>query len=452
MLMILPILTLISALSISATAAYFSIVGLATMFPGAQGAIILMGSVLEVGKIVAAIWLHTNWNKTSRLIRYYLLISVGVLMLITSMGIFGFLSKSYIVHEAESNKEIAKISQIENKITRENSLIERLESSIEELKQDKTSQDSTKVNFISLEESRITKLNEIAKSSISSEHEDIGRWRDRVTALDQRIQEMRSKGGIFSNKKKNTEEESEKQKEERLSIKTKISLAETNIQELKNRNRKDIENIQEKIETFQNSVIENTKNKSEEPEIRKQVNESLSKIENLEREKFDFQKRVSELEVEVGPVKYIVELFSDLGKKDLGLGSAVRIVIIALIFVFDPLAVLLVVISVGSFEKSPQKINKEQNKLKQIEKESEAKLNEMKKNSEEEINEMKQGLKQESEKLKQEILNQKLKQKEELKDIKEVIEKKNEATRGFMFGENRETNNTSNTNWKSEGP
>ena len=373
-------------------------------------------------------------------------------MLITSMGIFGFLSKSYIVHEAESNKEIAKISQIENKITRENSLIERLESSIEELKQDKTSQDSTKVNFISLEESRITKLNEIAKSSISSEHEDIGRWRDRVTALDQRIQEMRSKGGIFSNKKKNTEEESEKQKEERLSIKTKISLAETNIQELKNRNRKDIENIQEKIETFQNSVIENTKNKSEEPEIRKQVNESLSKIENLEREKFDFQKRVSELEVEVGPVKYIVELFSDLGKKDLGLGSAVRIVIIALIFVFDPLAVLLVVISVGSFEKSPQKINKEQNKLKQIEKESEAKLNEMKKNSEEEINEMKQGLKQESEKLKQEILNQKLKQKEELKDIKEVIEKKNEATRGFMFGENRETNNTSNTNWKSEGP
>ena len=94
----LSILTLISALSISATAAYFSIIGLATMFPGSQGAIIIMGSVLEVGKIIAAIWVHLNWKRISFLMKSYLCFAVFTLMLITSMGIFGFLSKSYILH------------------------------------------------------------------------------------------------------------------------------------------------------------------------------------------------------------------------------------------------------------------------------------------------------------------------------------------------------------------
>jgi len=349
--MTLSIFTLISALSISATAAYFSIIGLATMFPGSQGSIIIMGSVLEVGKIIAAIWLHANWKNLSFFIKAYLSFAVTILMLITSMGIFGFLSKSYIVHEAEANKEVAQISQIDNKIAREQDLIKRYEKSIQEIKKDKTSEDSTKVNFITLEESRITKLNEISRASISSEQEDINRWRSRLDALDKILEEIESKGGIFSNKKKKLEEENEKQSEERSELKLKMSRSEENIQLIKQNNASDIAKIQEKIESFQNAVIENTQHKSEEPEIRSLINESLAKIEELEREKFDFEKRVRELEVEVGPVKYIVELFSDLGKKDLGLGTAVRIVIIALIFVFDPLAVLLVVVSVSSFAK-----------------------------------------------------------------------------------------------------
>ena len=294
---------------------------------------------------------NSFWKNLSFFIKAYLSFAVTILMLITSMGIFGFLSKSYIVHEAEANKEVAQISQIDNKIAREQDLIKRYEKSIQEIKKDKTSEDSTKVNFITLEESRITKLNEISRTSISSEQEDINRWRSRLDALDKILEEIESKGGIFSNKKKKLEEENEKQSEERSELKLKISQSEENIQLIKKNNASDIAKIQEKIESFQNAVIENTQNKSEEPEIRSLINESLTKIEELEREKFDFEKRVRELEVEVGPVKYIVELFSDLGKKDLGLGTAVRIVIIALIFVFDPLAVLLVVVSVSSFAK-----------------------------------------------------------------------------------------------------
>jgi len=102
--MIFAIFTLLSALSISAIAAYFSIIGLATIFPGSIEAVIAMGAALEVGKIVAAIWLHKNWKSAPTTLKIYLFSAILVLMGITSMGIFGFLSKSHIEHEQNSVK------------------------------------------------------------------------------------------------------------------------------------------------------------------------------------------------------------------------------------------------------------------------------------------------------------------------------------------------------------
>ena len=117
--MFFAILTLVCALSISAIAAYFSIIGLATIFPGSTTAVVIMGSVLEVGKIAAAVWLHRNWKQAPRLIKGYLTGAVLVLMGITSMGIFGFLSKAHIEHQHTLDKSTAIISQIDNKISRE---------------------------------------------------------------------------------------------------------------------------------------------------------------------------------------------------------------------------------------------------------------------------------------------------------------------------------------------
>ena len=105
--MIFYILVLLSALSISGTGAYFSILGLATMFPGSTTEVIVMGGVLEVGKIIAAIWLHLNWKSANKLMRFYLTGAVIVLMFITSMGIFGFLSKAHIEHSYLTDKEVA---------------------------------------------------------------------------------------------------------------------------------------------------------------------------------------------------------------------------------------------------------------------------------------------------------------------------------------------------------
>ncbi len=89
--MFLVLFIFLSAVSISVTAAYFSIIGLATMFPGSKEAIIIMGATLEVGKLVAAVWLHKEWHTAFRFIRTYLLLAVIILSAITSMGICGFL-------------------------------------------------------------------------------------------------------------------------------------------------------------------------------------------------------------------------------------------------------------------------------------------------------------------------------------------------------------------------
>jgi len=89
----LPFLT---AIALSGIAAYYSVIGLAQIFPGSFWPIILMGSILEVAKLVTVSWLYNNWNNTIRVMRYYFLSAIVLLMVITSMGIFGYLSKAHL--------------------------------------------------------------------------------------------------------------------------------------------------------------------------------------------------------------------------------------------------------------------------------------------------------------------------------------------------------------------
>ena len=89
-------LTLLSALLLSGIAAYYSIIGLAAIFTGAFWPIVFMGSVLELSKLVTTSWLYRNWKTCPLLLKSYLTFAVIILMIITSMGIFGFLSKSHI--------------------------------------------------------------------------------------------------------------------------------------------------------------------------------------------------------------------------------------------------------------------------------------------------------------------------------------------------------------------
>jgi hypothetical protein len=102
-----------SAIALSAVAAYYSVIGLAQIFPGSYWPIIIMGSVLEISKLVTVSWLYNNWNDTVRVMRYYFLIAIILLMLITSMGIFGYLSKAHLDTNVNINANSVQLKTLE---------------------------------------------------------------------------------------------------------------------------------------------------------------------------------------------------------------------------------------------------------------------------------------------------------------------------------------------------
>jgi hypothetical protein len=130
--MILAYLLLLTGLTISAVAIYYSVVGLTAIFSAAAIPIIIMGSALEVGKLVCASWLKANWERAPRFIKYYMIIAVVVLMLITSMGIFGFLSKAHNDQTLVSGDVGSKIAIYDEKIK---TAKENIEADRKQLKQ-----------------------------------------------------------------------------------------------------------------------------------------------------------------------------------------------------------------------------------------------------------------------------------------------------------------------------
>ncbi|MCA1806963.1 MAG: hypothetical protein LC687_03800, partial [Actinobacteria bacterium] len=119
--MLIAVLALITALAISAVAIYYSVAGLVAIFAAAAIPIIIMGGVLEVSKLVTAVWLHRNWHIATWWLKTYLSTAVVVLMFITSMGIFGFLSKAHIEQTAGAQQSVAQIEQITERIERNQS-------------------------------------------------------------------------------------------------------------------------------------------------------------------------------------------------------------------------------------------------------------------------------------------------------------------------------------------
>lgn len=117
-------LTLLSGLTISAVAIYYSVAGLVSIFAAAAVPIIVMGAVLEISKLIATVWLKINWSRAPAFIRTYLLIAIAILMLITSMGIFGFLSKAHSDQSLVSGDVQSKIAVYDEKIKTEKENIE----------------------------------------------------------------------------------------------------------------------------------------------------------------------------------------------------------------------------------------------------------------------------------------------------------------------------------------
>ena len=352
--MVFAIAILVSALSISCVGAYFSIIGLSTIFPGSPTAVIIMGVVLEVGKLMAALWLHKNWKQAGMLIKSYLCFAVLVLIGITSMGIFGFLSKSHIEHQSEAIQEQTLIEDIDSKINKEKGLLKQQEDYLNLAKNRLNNTGSQSNTEIEREEKRIAQILESLKQNIEIEQSRINKLSERRKELDASVASLKAtSGGLFSSKKKKLEEIKIEQSEERESINSQLKQYNSNIEEFRRSSNGDISKIRENIESFRSQSGGNLKETRQEiDQTNSNIRDSMDRISDLEREKIKYGEKIRALEAEIGPLRYVAEAFQDLGGNELAADKAVRIIILILMLVFDPLAILLVLAAHTSLNKA----------------------------------------------------------------------------------------------------
>jgi hypothetical protein len=271
----LAILTLFTGLAISAVAIYYSVIGLAAIFSAAVVAIMVMGAILEVAKLVAAWWLKANWDRAPFLLKSYMLIAVVVLMLITSMGIFGFLSKAHSDQAITTGDVVSQVALYDEQIKVERENIANAQSLIKQL-------DDAVVGINASGVDREFKLRDGTTRTQS--------------AAERALQVRRSQA-------------------------------------------KDRANLTSQIEESQTKILE------------------------LQQKKAPIAANMREVEAKVGPIKYIAQLIYGEDPDENLLEKAVTWVIITIVFVFDPLAVLLLLASQMSFQWARQEKEERNNEL-----------------------------------------------------------------------------------------
>ena len=235
-------LTLVTSITLASCAAYFSIIGLMTIFSGAAVSIAIMATVLEFGKLVSTAWLHYEWDRVNNLVRAYFTFAVVILMLITSMGIFGFLSKAHIDSALVSDSYSLEASIIDSRIDAEESKLKSAQ--------------------------------------------------ERIKGLDYVLETSQAKDRNYVNGR---------QTEER-------------------------NNLAITIDKAVDSIVQYTE------------------------QKLPIQRQQLEQESELGPIKYIADMLYGSDAVEM-YDNAVRWVILVIIFVFDPLAIMLLIVSTAAFKR-----------------------------------------------------------------------------------------------------
>ena len=381
--MIFGILTLLSALAISAVAIYYSIAGLVAIFAAAALPIIVMGTALEVGKLVTAVWLHKYWSRATWWLKTYLTTAVFVLMFITSMGIFGFLSKAHIEQTSAGQESVAQVERIEGEIQRLEDIIDRAEDTIKKLETTGTGNDVKIQNQIDAEQERIDKAYERIQPAINEQQAIIDQqaelYEKELAKIDQdmttlqgyidngetkKAQQMigASADGIFGKKTADKIGDWQESKQaERAELIEKIKQARNNpqaqaaadeIKRLRAGVEEQIKQSNALIDRLRKQLGNEDKAANIDADIDEQnlrIKNANAEIDKLFEEKYALEGEYRKLEAEVGPIKYIAEfIYGEEANRDM-LEEAVRWVIIVIIFVFDPLAVLLLIASQYTF-------------------------------------------------------------------------------------------------------
>ena len=343
--MFIAILTLLSALSISGVAIFYSVIGLATIFPGAFWPVVIMGSVLEVGKLVTASWLYRNWKQTRFLLKTYLTIAVVVLSLITSMGIFGFLSKAHLEQNLAEDTVTQRIEIINSKISSEETYIARQLKIIERAENSLSKTGTSNKEAIELEQQSLKDVQDKFKTLLTVETNTVKDLNDRLKVLDKDVSDVLTSNKSFFNEEKAAADLKASQKEERADINKNISDAQARIKILKDDYAVDTAVIQKRIDKLREGNIDDKSSVNAQIEVAEaNILKAQNNIDDLIIDREPLQAKMIKLEAEVGPVKYIASLVVDWGiTKDVDTSEAVRWVILIIICVFDPLAVLLLV-------------------------------------------------------------------------------------------------------------
>jgi|TARA_R110001592_G_scaffold45033_1_gene144161 hypothetical protein len=356
MYMLFGLLTLFTALAIAGVAAWFSIVGLMTFFQGAAMSIAVMAGTLEVGKLVTVSWLYRYWNETSLLVKIYLSTAVLFLMLITSIGIFGYLSKAHQEVSGNSADAFAIVDRLDGQILREENKIELLEERIASLQ---TGGGLDVSASIQQQETIRDGAWERVQGDIDFANGQIERLRDQLATLDKAVNDLRSKGvevietdagGTFRRAETETidyvaqaNELFAQQSQQRADIKADIDKQQANIDKYREQAQADISSANAEI----NKLRENSSANQDDTlvkidEFNEDIDDIYENIVLIKDEKFEAQQIVRDIEKEVGPIKYVAELiYGESGKEVLD--DAIRLFIILLVVVFDPLAVMLLI-------------------------------------------------------------------------------------------------------------
>jgi hypothetical protein len=241
-----------TALGLSAVAAYYSIMGLVAIFAAAALPIFIMGSLLEVSKLVVASWLYRSWREIPFLMKSYFTVALVVLMMLTSMGIFGFLSKAHLDQAVPTGDVSAKLALIDEKI--------------------------------------------------KTEKENLNANRAELNQLDSQVNETISRSGNSTNN-----------------------------------------GASNGTSGIERSIAIRRAQQKDRARILTDIGTTQTRIAKLNEERAPIASEVRKVEAEVGPIKYIAALiYEETASEDI-LEKAVRIVIMMIVLVFDPLAVLLLI-------------------------------------------------------------------------------------------------------------
>ena len=382
--MIFGILTLITALAISAVAIYYSVAGLVAIFAAAAIPILIMGTTLEIAKLVTAVWLHKYWDRATWWLKTYLSISVVVLMFITSMGIFGFLSKAHIEQTSASEESIARVETIQKELDRQDVLVARAEDRIVQLEDTDSGVDAGIQQQIDTEQTRIDSAYTRIQPAIAEQNVIIANVTalfqselDKIDAELDKLQSYIDAGDIpkaqgmigakadgaygpktaqaftdFQDAKKVDRGEWIQKLQDAAQSPTVIA-ARAEITRLRSRAEQQIANSNTLINRLRTQLGNTTTADTVQGDIDAQqarIATAATLIDGLTEEKIQLEAEYRKLEAEVGPIKYIAEfVYGEAADKNM-LEEAVKWVIIVIIFVFDPLAVLLLLAAQYTFE------------------------------------------------------------------------------------------------------